>query len=361
MVMIERALPRRALLRRLGLAAGWGALGGTGAFSLAGKGIVLRRAEAAEGITGAGSTFVYPVLAKWSEAYHAKTGVAVNYQSIGSGGGIAQIKAGTVDFGASDMPLPPADLHAAGLIQFPLVVGAVVPVVNLPGVAPGALRLNGPVLADIFLGRVKKWRDPEIVSLNPGLDIPDLPITVVHRSDGSGTTFTFVDYLAKVSPEWRARVGVSTAVSWPVGVGGKGNEGVAAFLQRIKGGIGYLEYAYVKQNNLTYALIQNAAGNFPKPGLASFQAAAASAEWTKAEDFAVVITNAPGDAAYPIAGVTFALLHRDSLTTPRGKTALAFFRWAFEEGRAMAEALDYVPLPASLVAEIEAYWQKAGA
>jgi|BEDMetMinimDraft_2_1075160.scaffolds.fasta_scaffold02693_2 phosphate transport system substrate-binding protein len=351
MMRTERNLTRRALFGRIGGAAGLVGLG------LA-RGLP---AWAEESLTGAGSTFVYPVLAKWSEAYHTKTGVAVNYQSIGSGGGIAQIKAGTVDFGASDMPLQPADLRAAGLVQFPLVVGAVVPVVNLPGLAPGALRLSGPLLADIFLGRVKKWQDPEITSLNPGLALPDLPITVVHRSDGSGTTFTFVDYLAKVSPEWRARIGVSTAVSWPVGVGGKGNEGVAAFLQRIKGGIGYLEYAYVKQNALTYALLQNAAGRFPPPERRSFQAAAASAEWTKAEDFALVITNAPGEEAYPVAGVTFVLMHRQSLSTPRGKAALDFFRWVLKEGGGLAESLDYVPLPASLVAEIEAYWQKAGA
>lgn len=348
----DRTLARRTFIGSLSLSAGLAGLG----FGPGG------RAGAEEtGLTGAGSTFVYPILAKWSEAYHARTGVAVNYQSIGSGGGIAQIKAGTVDFGASDMPLPPADLHAAGLIQFPLVVGAVVPVVNLPGIGPGGLRLSGPLLADIFLGRVKKWRDPEITSLNPGLALPDLPITVVHRSDGSGTTFTFVDYLAKVSPEWRARVGVSTAVAWPVGVGGKGNEGVAAFLQRIKGGIGYLEYAYVKQNNLAYTLLQNAAGRFPPPRRESFQAAAASAEWDKAEDFDVVITNAPGDEAYPIAGITFVLMHRESLATPRGRTALAFFRWVLKEGGAMAESLNYVPLPASLVATIETYWQKAGA
>ncbi|MCA7119169.1 MAG: phosphate ABC transporter substrate-binding protein PstS [Acidibrevibacterium sp.] len=312
---------------------------------------------AAESITGAGSTFVYPLLAKWSDDYSKQGGAKINYQSIGSGGGIAQIKAGTVTFGASDMPLPPADLHEAGLLQFPAVVGAVVPAVNLPGIAPGALRLTGPALADIYLGRVKTWNDPEIVSLNPGLTLPAMAITVVHRSDGSGTTFNWVDYLAKVSPEWKARIGEGTSVSWPAGVGGKGNEGVAAYIQRIKGSIGYLEYAYILQNKMSYALVQNAAGRYPEPGKASFQAAAASAEWSKTSDFDLVLTNAPGDDAYPIAATSFILIHRTALATPAGKAALDFFRWAFAHGDADAEALAYVPLPASLTAAIEAYWQ----
>ncbi len=312
---------------------------------------------AAEEITGAGSTFVYPLLAKWSDDYNRQSGVKINYQSIGSGGGIAQIKAGTVTFGASDMPLTPADLHEAGLIQFPAVIGAVVPAVNLPGIAPGALRLTGPALADIYLGRVKTWNDPEIVSLNPGLTLPALAITVVHRSDGSGTTFNWVDYLAKVSPEWKARIGEGTSVSWPSGVGGKGNEGVAAYIQRIKGAIGYLEYAYILQNKMTYALVQNAAGQYPAPGKASFQAAAASAEWSKTSDFDLVLTNAPGDNAYQITATSFILIHRAAGATGAVKSALDFFRWAFAHGGDDAEALAYVPLPASLTAAIEAYWQ----
>ncbi len=312
---------------------------------------------AAEEITGAGSTFVYPLLAKWSDDYNRQSGVKINYQSIGSGGGIAQIKAATVTFGASDMPLTPADLHEAGLIQFPAVIGAVVPAVNLPGIAPGALRLTGPALADIYLGRVKTWNDPEIVSLNPGLTLPALAITVVHRSDGSGTTFNWVDYLAKVSPEWKERIGEGTSVSWPSGVGGKGNEGVAAYIQRIKGAIGYLEYAYILQNKMTYALVQNAAGQYPAPGKASFQAAAASAEWSKTSDFDLVLTNAPGDNAYPITATSFILIHRAAGATGAVKSALDFFRWAFAHGGDDAEALAYVPLPASLTAAIEAYWQ----
>lgn len=312
---------------------------------------------AAKDITGAGSTFVYPLLAQWSDDYSKQGGAKINYQSIGSGGGIAQIKAGTVTFGASDMPLPPADLHEAGLIQFPCVVGAVVPAVNLPGVAPGALRLTGPALADIYLGRVKKWNDPEIVSLNPGLTLPALAITVVHRSDGSGTTFNWVNYLSKVSPEWKARIGEGTSVSWPTGVGGKGNEGVAAYLQRIKGAIGYLEYAYILQNKMTYALVQNAAGRYPEPGKASFQAAAASAEWSKTTDFDLVLTNAPGDDAYPITATSFILIHRAGGAGDAVKGALAFFRWAFAHGDDAAERLAYVPLPDSLTAAIEAYWQ----
>ena len=311
----------------------------------------------AEEITGAGSTFVYPLLAKWSDDYSKQTSTKINYQSIGSGGGIAQIKAGTVTFGASDMPISPADLHEAGLLQFPAVVGAVVPAVNLPGVAAGSLHLTGPALADIYLGRIKKWNDPELVTLNPGLVLPALAITVVHRSDGSGTTFNWVDYLSKVSPEWKARIGEGTSVSWPAGVGGKGNEGVAAYIQRIKGAIGYLEYAYILQNKMAFVLVQNAAGQYPEPGKASFQAAAATAEWSKTSDFYLVLTNAPGDNAYPITATTFILIHRAALATPSGKAALDFFRWGFTQGGPDAEALAYIPLPPSLTAAIEAYWQ----
>ncbi len=311
----------------------------------------------AQQVTGAGSTFVYPVLAAWSDAYAKKTGVKINYQSIGSGGGIAQIKAGTVTFGASDMPLEPARLAEAGLIQFPLIIGAVVPVVNLPGIDTGKIRLSGKLLADIFLGTVKTWNDPALAALNPGLALPALPISVVHRSDGSGTTFNFVDYLAKVSPDWRAKIGVGTSVSWPAGVGGKGNEGVAAYVQRLKGSIGYVEYAYVLQNKIPYAVLENAAGSFVAPSARSFQEAAASADWSKAQDFDLVMTNAPGAGAYPITATVFILMHRQSKEPAQTKQALDFFRWALGQGQEVASKLDYVPLPEPLVAQIEAYWQ----
>ena len=311
----------------------------------------------AQQVTGAGSTFVYPVLAAWSDAYAKQTGVKINYQSIGSGGGIAQIKAGTVTFGASDMPLEPARLAEAGLIQFPLIIGAVVPVVNLPGIDTGKIRLSGKLLADIFLGTVKTWNDPALAALNPGLALPALPISVVHRSDGSGTTFNFVDYLAKVSPDWRAKIGVGTSVSWPAGVGGKGNEGVAAYVQRLKGSIGYVEYAYVLQNKIPYAVLENAAGSFVAPSAQSFQEAAASADWSKAQDFDLVMTNAPGAGAYPITATVFILMHRQPKEPVQTKQALDFFRWALGQGQEVASKLDYVPLPAPLVAQIEAYWQ----
>lgn len=312
-------------------------------------------ARAEQQVTGAGSTFVYPVLAKWSAEYARINQVQVNYQSIGSGAGIAQIKAGTVDFGASDAPLSPADLRAAGLAQFPIIVGGIVPVVNLQGVQAGALRLTGPVLADIYLGRIRKWNDPVLVKLNPDLKLPDANIYVVHRSDGSGTTYNFVDFLAKVSPDWKQKVGVGTAVAWPTGVGGKGNEGVAAYVERIKGAIGYVEYAYVVQNKMTYALVRNAAGEFPAPGIAAFQAAAASADWTSVQDFDLVMTDAPGKGAYPIAASTFVLMHTTPKNAPAAKAALGFFTWALEHGQSLAESLDYVPLPPALVAQIKSY------
>jgi len=311
----------------------------------------------AQQVTGAGSTFVYPVLAAWSDAYAKQSGVKINYQSIGSGGGIAQIKAGTVTFGASDMPLEPARLAEAGLVQFPLVIGGVVPVVNLPGIDSGKIHLSGTLLADIFLGTIKSWNDPALAALNPGVALPALPISVVHRSDGSGTTFNFVDYLAKVSPDWRAKIGVGTSVSWPAGVGGKGNEGVAAYVQRLKGSIGYIEYAYVLQNKIPYAVLQNAAGSFVVPSARSFQAAAASADWSKAQDFDLVMTNAPGAEAYPITATVFILMHRQPQDPGQTKQALDFFRWALGQGQEVAAKLDYVPLPPALVTQIEAYWQ----
>ncbi len=313
-------------------------------------------ARAQQQITGAGSTFVYPVLAKWSADYARKAKVQINYQSIGSGGGIAQIKAGTVDFGASDKPLTPDELSAAGLAQFPLVIGGVVPVVNIAGIAAGSLTLDGRALADIFLGKVKTWNDPEIAGLNPGVKLPDQRISVVHRSDGSGTTFNFVNYLSKVSPEWKAKVGEGTSVAWPTGVGGKGNEGVAAYVERLKGAIGYVEYAYVIQNKMTWTAMKNAAGAVVKPSAQSFQAAAASADWAHAKDFYLVMTDAPGQDAYPIAATSFILMYKQPKDAARAKLALDFFRYALEEGQATAQSLDYVPFPDSVVRQIEDYW-----
>ncbi|WP_256646620.1 phosphate ABC transporter substrate-binding protein PstS [Thermomonas paludicola] len=307
-------------------------------------------------ITGAGSTFVYPILSKWSADYNAATGNKINYQSIGSGGGIAQIKAGTVDFGASDKPLPPDELKKSGLGQFPVVIGGIVPVVNVPGVAPGAMKLDGTLLADIFLGKVTRWNDPAIAALNGGLQLPDMKITVVHRSDGSGTTFNFTNYLSKVSPDWKAKVSEGTAVAWPAGVGGKGNEGVAAYVKQIRGGIGYVEYAYALQNKLTYSRMKNAAGNFVQPRDDTFSAAAATANWASAKDFNLIMTNAPGEQAWPITATTWAIMYKKPKNAARTKAALDFFKWSFEHGQAQASSLDYVPLPNSLVGQIEAYW-----
>ena len=307
-------------------------------------------------ITGAGATFIYPLLAKWSDDYNKATGARINYQSIGSGGGIAQIKAGTVDFGSSDKPLPSEELAAAGLVQFPSAIGGVVPVVNLDGVAPGKIRFTGALLAAIYMGRIAKWNDPAIAAVNPGLPLPDLKINVVHRSDGSGTTFNWVNYLSKVSPEWKARVGEGTSVSWPTGIGGKGNEGVSAYTQQIKGAIGYVELSYALQNKMTYAAVQNRAGNFVLPNSASFQAAAASADWASAPDFHLVMTDAPGADAYPIAAANFILMYRQPKDAARSKATLGFFKWALENGQPQAGALHYVPLPADLVKQIEAYW-----
>jgi phosphate transport system substrate-binding protein len=312
----------------------------------------------AANITGAGSTFVYPILSKWSADYAKKTGNKVNYQSIGSGGGIAQIKAATVNFGASDMPLKPEDLAQAGLTQFPVVIGGVVPVVNVPGVEAGKLKLTGPVLADIYLGKINKWNDPAITALNPDVNLDDSLITVVHRSDGSGTTFNWVNYLSKMSDEWKTKVGEGTSVQWPTGVGGKGNEGVAAYVKQIKHSIGYVELAYALQNKMAYTQVKNRDGHFIEPSLASFQAAAASAEWSKAKDFYLVITDAPGAKSWPIAASVFVLMYKEPKDPAGSKAALDFFKWALEHGQAQAKSLDYVPLPDNLVKQIEAHWQK---
>jgi phosphate transport system substrate-binding protein len=312
-------------------------------------------AQAAE-VTGAGASFVYPAMSKWSADYHAATGHKVNYQSIGSGGGIAQIKAATVDFGSSDAPLKPEDLAASGLAQFPSVVGGVVPVVNLAGVEPGRIRFTGPILAEIFLGKITSWDDPQIAAVNPGLALPKQKITVVHRSDGSGTTFNFVNYLSKTNLEWREKVGEGTSVRWPTGVGGKGNEGVAAYTKQIKGAIGYVELSYALTNKLTYGAVRNRAGTFVVPSNETIAAAAASAEWADAKDFSLVITDAPGENSYPISATNFILMHRTPKNAARSKDAIAFFDWVYANGDAAATTLGYVPLPDALVAQIEAYW-----
>ena len=307
-------------------------------------------------ITGAGATFIYPLLSRWSADYNKSTGAKINYQSIGSGGGIAQIKAGTVDFGSSDKPLPPEELAQAGLAQFPSAIGGVVPVVNLEGIESGQLRLTGPVLADIYLGKITTWNDPAITALNPGLALLADKINVVKRSDGSGTTFNFVNYLSKVSPAWKEKVGEGTSVNWPVGIGGKGNEGVAAYVKQIKGGIGYVELSYALQNHLTYTRMKNAAGNFVNPSDDTFSAAAASADWASAQDFYLVMTNAPGDNAWPITATNFILMYKQPKNVAGAKNARDYFKWVYANGDAAATKLGYVPLPDALVAQIEAYW-----
>lgn len=308
-------------------------------------------------ITGAGSTFVFPILSKWSADYSAAHGSKVNYQSVGSSQGIAQIKSATVDFGASDAPLKPEELQKTGLGQFPIVIGGIVPVFNLEGLKPGDLKFTGALLADIFLGKVKTWNDPAIAKLNPDVKLPSAAIIIAHRSDGSGTTFNFVNYLSKVSPEWRNKIGEGTAVEWPVGMGGKGNEGVAAFVMQTKNAIGYVEYAYALQNKMTYGLVQNKAGRFIKPDQAAFQAAAANADWTKAKDFHLIMTDAPGDEAYPIAATVFVIMHKTPKNPARSKAAIEFFRWALDKGQKQATDLSYVPLPPELIQQVDAYWK----
>ena len=309
-------------------------------------------------VTGAGASFIYPVMSKWSSDYSKATGKRVNYQSIGSGGGIAQIKAATVHFGSSDAPLKPEELAKHGLAQFPSVIGGVVPVLNVPGVQAGAMKLDGETLANIFLGKIKTWNDPAIVALNGGVKLPDAKITVVHRSDGSGTTFNFVNYLSKMSPEWKTKVGEGTSVRWPAGIGGKGNEGVAAYVKQIKGSIGYVEFSYALQNKLTFSRMKNAAGNFVQPRDETFSAAAASADWASAKDFHLVMTNAPGENAWPITATNFILMYKQPKDAAGAKAAKEFFRWIYASGDAQAKALDYVPLPDALVTQIEGYWSQ---
>jgi phosphate transport system substrate-binding protein len=316
--------------------------------------LVLSSASAAD-ITGAGATFPAPIYGKWAEAYQKATGNKVNYQSIGSGGGIKQITAKTVDFGASDMPLKPEELEKQGLVQFPTVIGGEVLAYNLPGIKTGDIRLTGTVLADIYLGKIVKWNDKALAELNPNTQLPDQAIAVVRRADGSGTTFIFTNYLSKVSPEWKSKVGEGTAVQWPVGLGGKGNEGVSAFVQRIPGSIGYIEYAYAKQNKLTYTLLQNAAGNYPLPDDTTFKAAAAAADWNKSA-FYEILTNAPGKEAWPISGATFILMQKVQDKPVQALEALKFFAWAYKDGVKLADELDYVALPDSVVKLIHAAW-----
>ena len=308
-------------------------------------------------VTGAGSSFVFPVISKWSQEYSKDSAHRVNYQSIGSGGGIAQIKASTVDFGASDAPMSAEDLKAAGLGQFPSVIGGIVPVVNLEGIDANALKLSGKVLADIFQGKITKWNDPAIVALNSGVKLPETAITVVHRSDGSGTSFNFTSFLSKVSEDWKGGPGTGSAVQWPVGVGGKGNEGVSAYVKQIKGSIGYVEYSYATQNKIAYTQLQNAAGKFIKPDAKAFAAAADSAKWEDAKDFNLIMTNAPGDAAWPITATTWIIMYKTPKNAEKSAAAFDFFKWSLEKGQAQAASLEYVALPKSLVSKIEDYWK----
>jgi phosphate transport system substrate-binding protein len=315
-------------------------------------------AARAADISGAGATFPYPVYAKWAEVYKQKTGNGLNYQSIGSGGGIKQIKAGTVTFGASDKPLEPKELEEAGLVQWPMVMGGAVPAVNVKGVKPGDLVLDGPTLAAIYLGDITKWNDAKIEALNPGLDLPSTAIAPVYRSDGSGTTFLFTTYLASVSPEFGDKVGADTSVQWPVGIGAKGNEGVANMVKQTQGAIGYVEYAYIKQNGMQYAKLKNRDGNVVGPDNGTFQAAAANADWAKTPGFYQVLVNEPGAQSWPITGASFILMHKQPQAPASAREALAFFAWAYKDGAPLAEQLAYVPMPENVVGLVEDMWKK---
>ena len=307
-------------------------------------------------ITGAGATFPFPIYSKWADAYKKETGNGLNYQSIGSGGGIKQIEAKTVTFGATDMPLKVEQLEKDSLVQWPMVMGAIVPVVNLEGVKPGELLFDGTTLADIYLGKITKWDDPAIKKLNPNVTLPSEAITVVRRSDGSGTTFNFTDYLSKVSAEWKSKVGSNAAVEWPTGVGAKGNEGVSGNVGQTKNSIGYVEYAYAKQNKLTYTALINKAGKTVQPTVASFQAAASNADWAKAPGYYVILTDQPGEASWPITASTFILLQKEPTDKAASGEAIKFFKWAFANGGKMAEELDYIPMPEAVVKLIEKTW-----
>ena len=326
------------------------------ALAVAGAAILPIAAQALN-ITGAGATFPYPIYAKWADAYKKATGISINYQSIGSGGGIKQITARTVDFGASDAPMKGEDLEKNGLVQFPAIIGGVVPVYNVKGVKPGELKLSGPLLADIYLGKVKTWNDPAIVTLNPGVALPGQAISAVNRSDGSGTTFLFTNYLSKVSAQWKSTVGEGTAVKWPTGVGGKGNEGVANYVARIDGSIGYVEYAYAKQNKLAHALMANKEGQMVAPSDDSFKAAAAGADWNSVPGMGVVLTEQSGKDSWPIAGASFILIHKVQAKPEIAKEVLRFFEWSFKNGAKMADELDYVPMPDPVVRQIQSVWK----
>ena len=313
-------------------------------------------AGAAE-ISGAGATFPYPIYAKWAEAYKAKTGTSMNYQSIGSGGGIKQITAKTVDFGASDMPLKPEDLAKNNLQQFPMVMGGVVLVINLKGVQPGELKLDGKTLAGMYLGTVAKWNDPAIAQLNPGMKLPDKAVATVHRSDGSGTNFIFTHYLSSVDPEFKSKVGENTSVEFPGGLGGKGNEGIAALTSRTDGAIGYVEYAYALQNKMTYTQLRNREGAFVAPNAASFQAAATNADWSSAPGFYLLLTDQPGKESWPITGATFILMHKQQTDPAKAREVLNFFDWAYRNGAKLAEDLAYVPMPQKVIGMVEQSWK----
>ncbi|MFT3955273.1 MAG: phosphate ABC transporter substrate-binding protein PstS [Piscinibacter sp.] len=323
-------------------------------FTLAATLSLAAGAVLAQDITGAGATFPAPIYAKWADAYNKATGARMNYQSVGSGAGIRQIKAKTVDFGASDMPLKDDELAKDGMVQFPTVIGGVVPVVNIKGINPGQIKLTGQALGDIYLGKITKWNDPALTALNPGVPLPDAAIAVVRRADGSGTSFIFTNYLSKVNAEWKGKVGEGTAVNWPTGAGGKGNEGVAAFVQRLPNSIGYVEYAYVKQNKMTYTLLKNAAGNFVAPDDANFKAAAAGAEWNKT--FYQILTEQPGKDSWPLTGATFILMYKAAEKPASASAALKFFDWAYTGGDAMAAELEYVALPANVKDLVRKQW-----
>ena len=325
--------------------------------AIAASTIVLSLTAHAADLTGAGATFPYPIYSKWAEAYNAATGIGLNYQSIGSGGGIKQIKAKTVDFGASDMPLKLEELEKEGLMQFPAIIGGVVPVMNLDGIAPGQLKLTADVISAIHLGKITKWNAPEITALNPNANLPALAITVVHRADSSGTTFLWTDFLSKANADFKTAVGSGTAVKWPTGVGGKGNEGVAANIQRIKGSFGYVEYAYAKKNKIVYAQLKNLDGQFVLPDDETFKAAAANADWASAPGMYLVLTNQPGKASWPATGASFIIMHKTQADALTGRAVLKFFDWSFKNGSGMATDLDYVPLPPAVIKQIQDSWK----
>jgi phosphate transport system substrate-binding protein len=328
----------------------------TRALAVAATSTLLAASAFAQDVTGAGATFPAPLYAKWADAYNRATGVKINYQSVGSGAGMRQIRGKTVDFGASDVPLTDADLAKDGLIQFPTVIGGVVPVVNIRGIGPGQLKLSGQVLGDIYLGKVTRWNDASIRALNPGLTLPDAAIAPVRRADGSGTTFIFTNYLSKVNAEWKSRVGEAAAVNWPTGAGGKGNEGVAAFVQRLPNSIGYVEYSYARTNRMAHVQLRNQAGNFVNPDDVSFKAAAAGADWSKS--FYQILTEQPGAGSWPITGATFILMHARQDKPAQAAASLKFFEWAYNNGDAMASELEYVPLPASVKDLVRREWAK---